>query len=378
MANFIPTYGNSNNSTLANNDDIYVPEFTVSSPQPFQYSKIFDLRDASVFEMDIEYMSPYEFSHVLSYFGNLSLSVVDPLIVNGEAAATVDYLVEVKAKPGFQFGLPAAPNFNVQLLNTGVTPLFQSGGRVAQDEPDNTLQGVGAVKDTSAHTIGEKFMSVKQLMMMPNYYPLDVANASVATGDIPMWWYSPRISPTIPQTTTTTWLSTNRAGLIASLYAFVNGGSYVSITTDTPDDRVSVAVASYPWDWSSAGTTPSYSVLYGGNTAARVQTITQFKAGMYYLPSYTTVVRPDRSAVINSAIAGNRNAGLGTTNYIPVSSYVHVNYRAEIRNTSGSTRRPIWGISAADDARCAGWLGCPPIILYSNTSTAPLDVVGTY
>jgi hypothetical protein len=44
-------------------------------------------------------------------------------------------------------------------------------------------------------------------------------------------------------------------------------------------------------------------------------------------------------------------------------------YRVAIRNNDGTNRSYFWGVSAADDARCAAFIGPCPMVLGNPLST---------
>jgi hypothetical protein len=147
---FVPNSVPSANTTPHANAGI-APQPFLSRLQPSQQSKVFDLKDGNEFEFDVDYIYPFPYASTNNSIGTVSMQIMDPLINNGESSSTISYLVEVCAKPGFHFaGLrsPSAPVFT----NIGGPVVLQSG------------TGVRKI-DVSDLTVGEKFLSAKQLAM---------------------------------------------------------------------------------------------------------------------------------------------------------------------------------------------------------------------
>jgi hypothetical protein len=159
---------------------IPVLETVAGLPQPFSYSEVFDLKDASSFEFEVPYVCPDPFLEVTASHGAISLTVLDPLVTSGETSTTIDYMVEVKAMEDFMFGCPASPMFAILDSSVpGNIVALQSG-----------LGGVADIDDTvSQYTMGEQILSLKSLMMIPNFVAADLpATTTSITTALPYWF----------------------------------------------------------------------------------------------------------------------------------------------------------------------------------------------
>jgi hypothetical protein len=338
---------------------IRVLEAAGGLPQPFSYSKVFDLKDASSFEFEVPYVSPEPFLEVVSAHGAVSLTVLDPLVTTGETSSTIDYLVEVKANEDFQFGCPASPMFGILNGSTPANVVALQSGLGGVDDIDNTV---------SQYTMGEQILSFKSLMMIPNFTCADCPPATTSnTALFPYWFLStiPAAVP-LPPTTTVTGGFT-RAANIAAMYAFVTGSTehhMYNYTGSTPGFTLSAHV--YNTD---SGTTPSSlgdPRRRGVAANQRIQTNDNFIH--VRLPSYQKYARVP-------FWDGNNVSNVGTIGLnLPISSNALKNHaRFAVNNASALSLRLVYGRAAADDARCMTYIGPPPVALLQATQTAEPD-----
>lgn len=338
-------------------------EVSAGLPQPFSYSKIFDLRDGNEFEFDVDYLSPSLYLGIGGTIGGLTLTVLDPLITNGEASGTITYLVEVKAKNDFQFSFPSIPNFTAVLSNSSYA-FFQSG------------LGVTNARDPDEHTIGEKFTSVKQLMMLPNYTTIDVANASVSLTSLPYWMYLPRLNPSVPQAVPTQgYFACNRAGLLAAMYAYWNGATAYHVYKDGDTTGVSHYIG-YSRGDAFNGTALNGASIYAHTTLTSANlAYSNLSAGHFEAPTYSKYPRISTRSIYTAT---------PTRYFIPGGSSFLVDFNStcagpqlNIRNTSGSAKRLVLSVAAADDARATTFIGVPPIFLFQSTQTVSPETSST-
>lgn len=316
-------------------------------PQPFSYCEVFDLRDADTFEFHVPYVSPTLFTTVTGSIGGVTMTVLDPLVSTGETAATVDYIVEVQAEPDFRFGCPA-PCMLTPTSNTGSGVVFQQSG----------LGGVSELPDSvDEYTTGETILSLKSLMMIPSYITESIpANNSRVWECWPYWMRSvwTMITPLGPPNPKT--FAFTRSGNIAACYAFVTGSTehhiysgsqnnqYISITANERDGNIG-AVNSDPRTRSVSG---------------KQRVFTTDNSMHVRVPQYARV---PRVPLASSAAAYGTDVTMST--FAPGADRYISNYNQIIVANNNSSDLPVfYGRAAADDARCVGWLGPPPVAVF--------------
>jgi hypothetical protein len=333
-----------------------VPGTFNSDLQPSQYSLVFDLKDGSEFEFEVPYIAPVSQIGINDCTGFVSMQIMDPLVNNGESASTISFIVEVAATPGFYFagvstpGQPAWPDTLNPLIE------FQSG--------------VGAKTiDASQHSVGEKFTSLKQLMMINTVRRYSLANGVVASGVVPFWCCLPAWGDgqVLVPNGTRNW-ALPRSGMVAQCYAYGigstllywwanTGGNSAARVVLNERDNNTPAVGAVPSVYTQDITVPS---------RAYSNVLQSTSAGYFLLPMLSGAPR-FRMGDFNTG-DGARDWAPNLTTYTTRSNAVKAIYNFLHRNDNGSTVQCAWGVSAADDARCAAYIGPCPLVL-SNTAT---------
>lgn len=189
--------------------------------QPTGYTKLFDLRDGNTFEFEVPFISDVPWCTTLpagngiTSIGSISIRVMDPLVSSTVTSTTVPFLVEVAGGKDFEF----ASLQNAWWTNRAVTTVVeQSGG---SDGYDTSIAEV---------SIGDRFTSVKQLMMIPilNQYKFDATHTKIS---LRPWWYQ---NNTAVETVDT--FQSGMAANVAGCYAFARGKTaYWVVAPDMPD-----------------------------------------------------------------------------------------------------------------------------------------------
>lgn len=155
--------------------DIWVPSIAddlAGTVDLLGHVKIWDLREDSeiVFECPYIYAKPY--CEVYEPYGSLTISVVDNLTAPENVSNTLTFAVEVEAMEGFEYSFPyqgdyvVAPDadYRVQQVDGGIEPLSTEiqaqSGMVDKGQCPFPVDSV----DMSCECIGERIMSVKQLL----------------------------------------------------------------------------------------------------------------------------------------------------------------------------------------------------------------------
>jgi hypothetical protein len=318
--------------------------------QPSQLSKIFDLKDGNCFEFDVDYIFPTPYATVTSSLGAVSMQIMDPLVNNGESFGTISYLVEVCAKPGFHFaGLksPAAPAFS----QFGSPVVLQAGtGVVAEDVADLT--------------VGEKFMSAKQLAMAATVRRFDNANATITTTALPYWTSNctwPTASAAIDTATRDSPLT--RSAMVAACYGYCVGSTLLTVHSPlSAASAIKVYVEDADFNFAVSG--PS-SIYRSDSPAHSVSVLSQLglSGGTYLLPTLSPTLRFDPAGLTNIYSYGGSLPALFDT---PIST----TYKLAVRNNDGAARNIYVGVAAADDARGLAYLGPPLCLLRTSAAGA--------
>jgi hypothetical protein len=146
-------------------------------------SIVVDLREGSVFDLEVPYNHPDEMLSNIPYGypvnnGVVFMRVIDPLLVASDVTSTCYFIVEVFSKKGIMFGAPSRCTYGYGPQNT--TIYAQSG------------------LSTFERVIGEPVLSTKQLISRPSWN--HVPNANSAT------WFKLAIGTPLTINSTSTYM----------------------------------------------------------------------------------------------------------------------------------------------------------------------------
>lgn len=339
-----------------------VPALFNADLQPSQYSKLFDFKAGNEFEFDIPYIAPVNHMGFNDTMGFVSMQVMDPLVNNGESASTISFVVEVSALPGFYFAGVTGPLVPAWVDNTPVQIEFQSGVG-------------GQAIDSSQHSVGEKFTSLKQVAMCAITRRNDQANASVQEGTIPHWVCLPAWGPGTPLgTNPQRFWPFSRSGMVAQCFAYGIGSTLLTVDSTALGQASYCKIVASGVDNGvfSTSTIPSlYSRRMQDSNSAWSVATRGTTGSVFLLPTLSAMPRYRIGDFNTRAIAGDRDwspafARDFNTN---TSLSVKVQYNFMARNNDNATRNWFWGVAAADDARCAAYIGPCPMVLAGSAST---------
>lgn len=360
MFSFIPTYqqvANVNTYSDVGFSGGPVPGVLNTDLQPSQYSTVFDLKDGSEFEFDVPYIAPLPHTAINDSLGMVSMQVMDPLVNNGESSSTITFIVEVAALPGFYFSGIGSPGQPAWSNPSPPNIEFQSGVG-------------GSYKDASQDSVGEKFLSVKQLIMYPTTRRNDIANAVINRGVVPLWFVNPGWGAAAPLTATQTrnW-ALPRGGMAAQCYAYGTGSTLAHFFyPSSTNSAVKVILGNRDNNSAVTGTVPSVynQVLDSPNTAYSNLMLNTANGGQFLLP---TLALGPRFAVGDYQNLSTSDWDLGTSETTSSSRVIKSVYHWLTRNNDGGARNVSWGVAAADDARLAAFIGPPPLVLANSGAT---------
>ncbi|APG79022.1 hypothetical protein 2 [Changjiang picorna-like virus 8] len=350
--------------TTRNIDDVASIERTGgvpgTIPQPFSYTKIFDLKDSSSFEFDVPYLSPYLWTGINGYTGGLTLTVLDPLIANGECATNIPVLLEVCGGDDFEFAFPATATMVPVTGNSGLIARVQSGGTLG-------------VKNQNVHeyTVGEVVKSVKQIIMCPAAVTADIAPSGQFFTVHAPFPYIPAFTNTVPMPVNVArWQTSSKPGLASACYAYYNGATSYHIYTDK-NDRTATYFYINGID-QGASAAPINSVYNAQNTTICNHRVNTGNSSLHVeVPPYTYYPRQSIRRMYNPITTGyfpnNANFAQTDNNFSQPVSYVR-----NLDTVKGN--RVIWAMAAADDSRLATFIGPPPVYLFNPLSTARVEL----
>jgi len=213
------------NSTLrtipVNYTTIEGPEVAATLVQPYGYSKICDMKDGNVFEFDVPYVAEAPYLSYESSSGGLSVLCIDPLQASSSVTPTVPFIVEVCGLDDFEVADYAGPYY---VPFPGGTIYTQSGGSASVST---------AVKEPSSITIGERLMSVKQIIQIPWWGKYTSAAGTTTDTTIAPWftnlsYANIQTGVALPMSNTiSVAAASNAAGHWARCYVFARGGTDV-------------------------------------------------------------------------------------------------------------------------------------------------------
>jgi hypothetical protein len=332
-------------------------------PQPFGYSKLFDLRDSSVFEFDVPYISPLPYNSFYSPSGSIVMYVQDPLQAPSTVPNVVPFLVEVKAMPDFEVAVPISPLYPPVVAASDTNVRYQSGKLLPVSKPD----------DAELCT-GEKLLSVKQLIMLPKLsYAATVAPNTLDTMSLMPWFYGPALDYTTPVAPTFAREQFGYGFYFSQAYAFVKGGTdYHFYPGNSAGSGSTITVA-------QISTTPGITVSAGFpsnvpiSSNPRVYQANATVGTHVRLPAYQRYVRYWSSFLQYLTWYPDLTNAVSTTLIPYTREGPLVQYSANIQNFSTGTSQFRISRAAADDAALGLYYGPPLLGLL-----APDNVNGAY
>jgi hypothetical protein len=197
------------------------PETVAGLMQPYGHSQIMDLRDGNVFEFVVPYSSESPYVSFMSAIGTISVSCMDPLYASSSVTASVFFFVEVAGAENFELADYAGNTFIASHVGT----VYQQSGDISTVVSNALVDS--ATTSASQHTIGERFTSAKQLIMIPAYNQGTLAASTTSNTFVPPWWYYPggaqvaAFALTNPINAATSFIGCGYApGFLAGMYAF--------------------------------------------------------------------------------------------------------------------------------------------------------------
>lgn len=333
------------------------PEVAGGLVQPYGYSQIMDLRDGNIFEFTVPYMIGTPYLPFCSSTGGISVVCMDPLQVTSTVTNSVPFLVEVCGDSDYELADFAGPWF---VPFPAATITQQSGGEIV----------TSATTSPSHMTIGERIMSVKQMIQSPSWIRINTVTGSNLSLLYPWFVYSPvaylnSIKAT-PMPATAVINGNTTCGALAKCYAFARGGS--DYHAYSGGDGVRFVIDQGPQDGyanyrsgnkdfgarQTTGSTPK--VVSDGKNACHVR-----------CPAFCPRARVQSHILDDKSIPG---AG-PTTDFTIFDARSHVDRMTSVSNGGTYT---IWlARCAADDASLVHYMGPTPLWIMNADTTITTD-----
>jgi len=354
------------NPTLVNGNSLLSNQIAVPTTGggviPMEgYNKMFDLRDSSTVDFVVPYSSFEPFTSMLSKIGDISVQMVAPLNSVTSGADSIDFLVFVEALPGFQFA-GACP---ATLESVGPGSNNTSGGVQLQ------AGGVETVDDQSQYVMGEKFMSAKQVMMLPaRYTQVLPGSPAVQVMTLKPFFCRDRL-PALSGTNPTT--SSNRCAFFAAptrmidMYSFANGSTDYSFTRLGATTPVDLSFNTFGNDGNIAFTGTGAGNLYNkNNNISSGHTIVDGSGTVRIrVPAFSRFAR----IPIQPIAEFYDDSFTSIANSASNSQFLSHGVNAIAANGS-LTERPISvSLAAGEDAYCAQYVGPPLCTLFQSSAT---------
>lgn len=348
------------------------PEVLGGLVQPYGYSKMMDLRDGNVFEFSVPYVEEMPYVTFDSSIGGLSITCIDPLQANSSVTVTVPFMVEVRGGPDFEL---ADYRGNKFVPYARPTFLLQSGDFTKIDDSGpSTLNPVvqTATKEPAHLTIGEKILSVKQLIQIPSYTSSQVTSGNTFTMTIPPWFYYNSLAQlgqplTSPIPVGSTFTGSNYApGALAQMYVFARGSSDLHAYYQGTHGQLTVDQLPSTGNSNSYGTSTTYAESTNMSATPKVFALNDAPLHVRF-PAYQTVVRIPANFLSRT----NFTRLLGSVPSIFTFYFGHFP-RLKASNQDAVTANVLCGFCAGDDAVLVGFKGAPPIVIPNNASTNPV------
>jgi len=360
LCSFIPRPDFLTNSDGVLNN-VQGPESVGGVTQPFGHSAIFDLRDNNVFEFEVPYVAATPYLNFWSSVGDISLVVIDPLVATANVATQVGVLVEVCGGTNYELAVPVSPIYPAMGNVTAGNIIVQSG-----------LPATATNDSTSTLTIGEKLMSVKQLIMMPKW--TDTLGAAIGLSNdviVPPWFYHRNPPNTAPFAAGTQFVEAySFGGNIATAYTWARGSTELH----------AYAIGSFPFVWFNAKQAPNdynktwlladgYQGFRGRSSTPMVLSDSNCIHAKF--PAYTGTARIPAGYLNNS----DYNCRV---DYIPTAPVVYPGLPSlptlGFRNLGTAAVDVRVGRAAGDDAALSMYIGpCPLAVPPAGAATANFD-----
>lgn len=357
VINFTPDTTFSFNAPISNNQAL-PSTTTLGGTDLTGYSKLFDIKDGSVVEFEVPYVSSNPYLNYYSAMGNLSVHCVCPLSTPGSASASIDMMVFVEALPGFQFAAltPSLMDGISPSQLSSIPAVYTQAGGVASDD------------DAAQKVMGEQFTSVKQMIMAPEVHiGADKPNATVFNFYAPYWFRKAYVSNSVPLPNNAQALFFGtRCSRILDMFSFCNGSTEVVVYHDGGAEVNTALRAGYLGNDGTASVTGSASLYNKGGALNNGVSIFEYSqdALRVCFPAFSRFQR-----MPTQALASQFSTATDLDQYSVNNDFLNQIGVISFRNNSGLARRMAVVRGAGDDATLGQYIGPPLTAFFQSTAT---------
>lgn len=329
---------------------VTVPTTATTGPQPFGYSAIFDLRDGNVITFDVPFVNDVPYCSYFGSTGTFTMEVYDPLQASSTVATTVEFMVEIRAKPNFELAFPVAPLMPAHTRGT----ILQAGKMLSSID-----------SSASEACVGEHVVSAKQLIMIPKASTFAIPGGDFVA-NLPFWYYQPQMTVLTPGPVVYPKEAFSFGGNISTCYLYARGGMDAHAYNLTSGGISHKAFSYSAFEGNTqVSATSSYYNASGANMSRAITTGPVLHARF---PAY------QRTARINTQCHGSIvwNSTNPTFTATPTQYTPHYWPRLTITTTFVGDVAVVTRC-AADDAMLGHYMGPTPAGLILNQASAVWD-----
>lgn len=313
---------------------------------PYVHREILDIREGNSFDFIVPYVSLTPYKNRIEPYGNITMSVINPLIAPATVSSSIKFLVEVAGAPDLEF---AFPNTDFEFFPTVVYNPQSSKFIPKADKNSLTsaIMGKSELKHdnfiSSRACVGEKIVSMLSYMKRLSYIGTSTSAAITLNPQ----------TINVAYTTAGTWnasSSSDMVSLVSSFFALSRGSMrYKTIPTSTTSTNYN-AFHTLRYD------AVSTSVFYlGAGTVSYLNkpclAITNNQGGNeIQIPAYNNCHSRSVYDCFKAATLGVDNTKIGNTSYI-----------LTLNTPDGATNTANIFRAVGDDFQLGYFVGIPPI-----------------
>jgi hypothetical protein len=319
----------------------------------YLYRQVIDIREVNEFEVCIPFVTELLYLRPDQTLGNLTITVVDPLIAPNVVDSSISILCEVAADEDIEFAYPIGADLDAYV------PAVQQSGYAAVDCFELGPRSKAPDFTPSSVAIGEKVTSFRQILKR-FYYGSNKALVAMTTADCAL--YYPFFNTVVTQITdnTTPLLRSTTGGndmisLLAPSFLFSSGGMRVLVRSGGAGRVTSIGMFSY--DGATAITTTSD---FGFQPVGAMRSLHDSSVEPVIdvvLPMYHHTI-----ARINAAQLLNNVGGTFSPSSDTFESSTLYLIAKELDSPAASVPKYEFFRMFTDDTSMSGWYGVVPIV----------------
>lgn len=336
------------------------PEVVGGNQQPYGNSMIMDLKDGNVFEFTVPYVSTAPYRPYDSTIGGITIMCIDPLQATATVSSVVPLLVEVCGGDDYELGNFSGNFFPLQPAGSVYT---QSGGGLIST----------TTKSPTDMTMGERIMSIKQIIQIPNPEEFTMLAETSVNRYIAPWFVNTTYTNVVASTGLPNLANAggvmdggaNCGGALAKCYAFVKGSTDFHVYPTDPQTSVRV------FQNADIGGTAA-----GKPTALNRQAFPSSVPSVFQSPGMPVHTRlPSFQPFVR--VSTNSLDTVYTSEYPTILTGFQNQYGNfyKFHATNQTSRGVVLYVSrsAGDDAQCAHFMGPVPIYIPNVGSPGSID-----